>query len=173
MELRVRRAWAVAFLLAGLSLGGCARSEPASSDAEPAQIQPIAGSSLHRVVLTERASENLGMRTQPVLRATAAASSNLTASATATASTGAAAPATPARTRARTSIPLTAVVYDPAGRPWTYIALATRTFVRAPIVIDYMSGGRAYLISGPRLGTAVVTVGASELLGAEYGVGGE
>jgi hypothetical protein len=41
------------------------------------------------------------------------------------------------------------------------------------VVIDQTTAEDAYLSSGPPVGAAVVTVGASELLGAEYGVGGE
>ena len=44
---------------------------------------------------------------------------------------------------------------------------------RAPITVDRVDGETAYLVKGPAVGTAVVTVGAPELYGAEYGVGGE
>ena len=99
----------------------------------------------------------MGIRTQPVRSAPSAAA---------------------ARRRHRadaelTVIPLAAVIYDPQGRSWTYTIAAPRTFVRRAIVIDRIDGDEAFLRSGPPVGTPVVTVGAPELLGAEYGVGEE
>jgi hypothetical protein len=70
-------------------------------------------------------------------------------------------------------VPLTAVIYDPSGSPWTYTVVGARTFLRQPIVVDHIDGDRVFLTSGPSVRTPVVTVGASELLGAEYGVGKE
>ncbi len=148
-----------ALLIVSLCLGGCTSSGPdhsASSDAEPVRVRAIAGTDLNRVVLSESAVRNLGIRTDQVRRARAASRGS-----TRTPATGA------------TFIPMTAVVYDPQGSPWAYTTPAARTFVRVPIVIDHIVGGAAYLRSGPTAGTAVVTVGASELLGTEYGVGGE
>jgi hypothetical protein len=43
-------------------------------------------------------------------------------------------------------------------------------FVRHAIVIDYIEGDLAILSEGPDAETAVVTVGAAELYGAETGV---
>jgi hypothetical protein len=47
------------------------------------------------------------------------------------------------------------------------------TFVPQEVVIARIDGDTAILTSGPAPGTEVVTVGAAELLGAEYGVPGE
>jgi multidrug efflux pump subunit AcrA (membrane-fusion protein) len=73
----------------------------------------------------------------------------------------------------RSGIPVGAIIYDSEGRTWTYISPAALTYERAPITIGRVSGGVAKLISGPKTGTPVVTVGSAELYGAEYGVGGE
>ena len=70
-------------------------------------------------------------------------------------------------------IPLSAVVYDPQGSSWAYTNPAHLTFQRVPVAIDHITAGIAYFTTGPPAGTALVTVGAPELLGAEYGVGGE
>jgi len=43
--------------------------------------------------------------------------------------------------------------------------------VREPIEITRISGDDVVLSSGPVVGTAVVTVGAAELVGAEAGLG--
>jgi hypothetical protein len=70
-------------------------------------------------------------------------------------------------------IPTTAVIYSPDGAAWTYVVLAPMTYTRRRIVIDRVSGSEAFLSSGPAAGTPVVTIGAPELLGTEYGVGEE
>jgi hypothetical protein len=188
MKLRVRLGLVAVLLAACAGLAGCAQIEqPAASDAEPAQVKPIAGTDLNRVVLTEGAFQNLGIHTVPVLEDTATVPAARVRAAAITARSAAArraairraaaaarrAAKAVARTPKKTVVPLTAVIYDPEGTAWVYTATAARTFVRTKIVIDHTSSGNAYLSSGPAVGSAVVTVGASELLGAEYGVGGE
>jgi hypothetical protein len=70
-------------------------------------------------------------------------------------------------------IPATAVIYTNDGRSWTYTNPVPLTYIRAPVSIGAVRGDTAVLLSGPPPGTAVVTVGAAELSGVEYGVGGE
>jgi hypothetical protein len=188
MKLRVRLGMAAVLLAACAGLAGCAQIEqPSASDAEPAQIHPIGGTDLNRVVLTEEASQNLGIRTVPVVEDTSSVPAARVGVATtakrpttpaarrraAAAARRLAARAAAQRTPKMTVVPLTAVIYDPQGVAWVYTATAARTFVRTKVVIDHTSSGIAYLSSGPAVGSAAVTVGASELLGAEYGVGGE
>jgi multidrug efflux system membrane fusion protein len=43
--------------------------------------------------------------------------------------------------------------------------------VRERITVDDIEDGRAVLTDGPAVGTAVVSVGAAELYGTEFGVG--
>lgn len=64
-----------------------------------------------------------------------------------------------------------AVLYDTDGNTFLYTNPEPLTFVRAPIVVDYIEGDRAGLASGPPAGTKVVVVGAAELVGIEFGVG--
>jgi len=68
------------------------------------------------------------------------------------------------------TIPYAAVIYDTEGKTWVYTNPAPLTFVRAPIVIDRIEGEQAILSQGLDLGTSVVTLGVSELYGAETGV---
>jgi hypothetical protein len=68
-------------------------------------------------------------------------------------------------------IPYAAVIYDAAGNSWTYTNPEPLVFVRHPIVIEYIDGDLAALKEGPEVGTAVVTVGAPELMGVELNVG--
>lgn len=71
----------------------------------------------------------------------------------------------------RTIIPYGAVMYDPHGDAWVYTNPEPLVFIRQPIQIDTIAGDDVILRDGPATGTAVVTVGAAELYGAERGVG--
>lgn len=207
MKLLVRIGCAAAVLIALGGISGCAKiEEPAAPEADAAQIQPIKGTDLNRVVLTPEALENLGVQTQPAREDTAAALAAAARVRAANAAVSSARSTTPSgRTRAaraisaqaiaraverrqraadhaarlaadvaaQTIVPLSAVIYDPEGEAWVYTSTAARTFTRTGVVIDHATADYAYLSSGPKAGSAVVTVGASELLGAEYGVGGE
>ena len=70
-------------------------------------------------------------------------------------------------------IPYAAVVYDADGEAWAFASPAPLTYKRAPIVVASIKLDSAILTSGPPAGTAVVTVGASELVGMEAGISGE
>jgi RND family efflux transporter MFP subunit len=69
------------------------------------------------------------------------------------------------------SVPMTAVVRDMSGGSWVYERSDSTTFVRRRIEIERVVGGRAVLAAGPRPGTPVVTAGAAELFGTEFGAG--
>lgn len=73
--------------------------------------------------------------------------------------------------RLRKVVPYASVIYDLQGDTWTYISPEPLVFVRHRITVDYIDGDLAVLLDGPPAGTAVVTVGAAELFGAELGVG--
>ena len=128
-------------------LAGCATAAPA--EAPPALIKPVAGSQIPQLQLTERAVQRLGIVTQPVRQTTTAGQP------------------------AREVIPYSAVVYDHDGSTWTYVNNATRTYERKPITVTEIDRETALLSAGPAVGTAVVTVGAAELLGTQYDISGE
>jgi hypothetical protein len=128
-------------------LAGCATATPAETP--PALIKPVAGSQIPQLQLTERAVQRLGIVTQPVR------------------------PIKTAGQPARETIPYSAVVYDTDGSTWTYVNTAARTYERKPITVTEIDGEIAQLSAGPAAGTAVVTVGAAELLGTEYDISGE
>jgi hypothetical protein len=136
-----RRLTAVQLLVASaLALAGCGgQSEEETSDS-PAQIEQIKGTELNRITLTPEAAERLDIQT-------AAARGNGN----------------------RTVIPYAAVLYDPDGKTWTYTSPERLVFVREDISVDRIDGRSAVLSTGPAAGTAVVTVGADELWGVEYG----
>jgi hypothetical protein len=128
-------------------LAGCATATPAQTP--PALIKPVAGSPIPQLQLTERAVQRLGILTQPVR------------------------PTTTAGQPAHEVIPYSAVVYDTDGSTWAYVNTAARTYERKPITVTEIDGTTALLSAGPAVGTAVVTVGAAELLGTEYDISGE
>jgi hypothetical protein len=127
---------------------GCTRSSEEPQASEAAQVEPIEGSDVARVTLTQEAADRLDIRTSPV-----------TAEAV-----------TPG---GRSAIPYAAVLYDADGNTWAYTNPEPLVFVRARIRVDRIQNGMAVLSSGPSLGTEVVTTGAAELLGTEYEVGEE
>jgi hypothetical protein len=106
-------------------------------------VEAINGSKQSRVILTQKAAERLGLKTGKV-----------------TADTGGVLVA-----------PYAAVLYDVKGQAWVYTNAEPLAYVRQPIVIKSIKGENAFLTEGPPAGTPVVVVGASELYGAESGVG--
>jgi len=139
--------------VAAVILTGCGTAAP--DEVPPATVTPIAGSQVARLQLTAQAIHRLGITTQPVRAAPTAKGKAL------------------AKAGVREIIPYSAVVYDTDGSTWTYTNTAARTYVRKPITIAAVQGDVAVLSAGPPVGTAVVTVGAAELLGTEYDISGE
>jgi hypothetical protein len=126
-----------------VSLGSSASQDGTDAgDTGPAQVEPIEGTDLSRVRLSEQAARRLGIRTAAVAR----------------------------RGATGTVIPYDAVLYAADGSTFTYTSPEPLVFVRRPISVRDISGSRALLSSGPPAGTAVVTVGSQELFGTEYEV---
>jgi hypothetical protein len=145
--------WLVA-AVAALSLAGCAGTpEESSGGSEQAKVEQVQGSELPRITLTEKAAERLGIQTARVSQAKVAPTA-----------TG---EGTPVQ---RSIVPYGAVFYDRAGETWAYTNPQPLVYIRHRITVDYIDGQRAVLSAGPAVGTAVVTVGATELFGAEVGV---
>lgn len=71
----------------------------------------------------------------------------------------------------RKVVPYAAVIYGLHGETWVYTSPEPLTFVRQPIVVDYIEADLAVLVDGPPAGTLVVTVGVAELYGVDAGVG--
>jgi hypothetical protein len=147
------RMWLIVALVVGsLALSGCAKAAEVEASGEPAaDVQPVGETGLSRVTLTADAMQATRLQTVEISKDTSG----------------------PPSARGKMVIPITALVYDPSGKTWVYTMPADKTFVRAPIAIRSMDGEYVHLESGPPVGTRVVTVGGSELLGAEYGVGAE
>lgn len=68
-------------------------------------------------------------------------------------------------------VPFKAILYDIHGGTWVYRQLEEHTFARQRVAVRYVDGPRAVLDSGVEPGMKVVTDGAVELFGTEFGVG--
>ena len=152
MQLSKRTPAALAAAAVALAIAGCGKAETfnneAASDEGPSRLEQVKGS-LPRVVLTAKAAQRIGIETSIVRQGARRAHSRL---------------------GAPEVIPYAAVVYDAEGHAFTYVSPRQLTFERTPIRIVRTDGPVAVISKGPPAGTPVVTVGAQELLGVEYGV---
>ncbi len=71
----------------------------------------------------------------------------------------------------RLVVPWAAILHDIHGNTWVYENPAPQTFRRSRVQVSRLVGGDAVLASGPKPGTKVVTDGAAELFGTEFGGG--
>lgn len=68
-------------------------------------------------------------------------------------------------------VPKAALLHDAYGGTWVYVAKEPQVYSRFRVVVTDISGGLAILSAGPAVNTRVVTDGAAELFGVEFGVG--
>jgi len=68
-------------------------------------------------------------------------------------------------------VPASAVLYDIHGGAWVYENNGAQTFTRRRIEVRFVRDGDAVLARGPAPGAKVVTAGAAELFGVEFGFG--
>lgn len=149
--MKVPTRWMVVLclLLAACAITACGGSADEAVHNEPAEIEPVAGSEFNAVVLTEKAAERLDIHSEPVSKQTVDG-------------------------RTRMVVPYAAILYGLNGETWVYVRNPgpdSLRFVREPVTVDRIEGDTVMLISGPAVGTEVVTVGAAELYGTDTGVG--
>lgn len=68
-------------------------------------------------------------------------------------------------------VPAAAVLYDIHGDTWVYEDLGNHAYARRRVQIAHHAGNRAVVARGIEEGTEVVTAGAAELFGTEFGAG--
>ena len=129
--------------VAGLSTGCREVTETAPAGYEPAAVETVAGREVKRVTFTDEAVKRVGLRTAPVR------------------SSG-----------TRLVVPYAALIYDGKGTPWVYTASTPLSYLRTKVVVDRIDGNRAFLAKGPPAGSQVVTIGATEVYGAELEISG-
>ena len=131
--------------IASLTLALAACGDPISDEHiidEPFTLEPIEGTELAQVTLTERAVERLGIETMEVWTV-----------------------------EDQLAVPSSALWLDPKGHFWVYTNPRPLVYLRHEVTIADDNGEFAVLSSGPEDGTVVVSVGVSELYGTEVGVG--
>jgi hypothetical protein len=143
-----RTACSVPMLLA-ITFGayGCSSAGASQADVPQevsARVEQTDESQPAKIMISERASQRLGIRTTPVRSVKGAL-----------------------------IIPYSAVVYDADGDAWAFSEPQPLTFIRVPIKISSIKGDSVRLGKGPPPGTLVVIVGAPELVGAEAGISSE
>ncbi|HPW17518.1 MAG TPA: efflux RND transporter periplasmic adaptor subunit [Candidatus Aminicenantes bacterium] len=69
------------------------------------------------------------------------------------------------------AVPAAAVLYDMQGGTWVYVRSAPTVFVRTRVDVRHTVGGLAVLGRGLAAGAEVVSAGAAELFGTEFGAG--
>ena len=68
-------------------------------------------------------------------------------------------------------VPWSAVVYDYNGGSWVYENLAEHKYARRRVQVKYIVDSSAVLANGPPVGARIVSEGAAELFGTEFGFG--
>jgi hypothetical protein len=132
--------WTAIALVLIACLSGCQAAAPPPVPPSN-RLEPVPGSSVGKIVLSPMGAQRIGIQTAPA---------------------GAAG--------ADVVIPYSAIVYDPSGNTYAFTSPAQLTYTEVKITVSYIRGDLAYLTSGPRPGTPVVTVGAEELFGVQTGV---
>ena len=67
--------------------------------------------------------------------------------------------------------PAAGILHDIHGNTWVYEALGGQAYTRRRVEVRRILGSDAVLARGPRVGTKIVTDGAAELFGTEFGAG--
>ena len=138
-----------ALIVAAWALLGC-QKQTFVQHTPPATLEESGQKGIMKVRLTERAVERIGIETVQVREE---------------ALTGAEGAMT------RKVIPYGAIMYDKKGATWTFTNPEPLVYVRHSITVENIDGDKVILAEGPPAGTAVVMVGAAELMGAEHKYG--
>ena len=144
-----RRWWLLVVVSLPL-VAGC-REVPASTSSKvdpAARVEPVAGSDLKRLVLTDKAVEQIGVEVVPVAEGFSSRDGV-----------------------ERRVVPYSSLLYQADGTTLVYTNPAPLVFVRQPVTVESVQGDTVTLSAGPPAGTGVVSVGGAELLGVEFGVG--
>ena len=121
---------------------GCGGGSGEQESPSPAVIEHAKGSNAERVRLTAEAARRIGVRTAVVRRAGGGPD---------------------------IVIPYGALLYDPDGNTWAYTSPKPLVFQRQNVKVASIDGNTVLLSKGPSAGAKVVTEGATEIWGVEYG----
>ena len=147
--MRITRGAVVAMLGAVLLVSGC-KQDKIEEKYHPAKLEESGEKGIMRVILEPKAAERIGLQTAQIVE------QNMTVG---------------GRTGTRKVVPYGAIMYDTKGDTWTFTNPEPLVFVRHKVVVEHIEGDQVVLSDGPATGTAIVTVGATELMGAEHKYG--
>lgn len=139
----------VALMALALTLSGCKQDKVAEKTHEWT-LEESGQAGIMKVTLTPRAVERIGIETVPVREETVSLAGNQAT---------------------RKVVPYGAIMYDKKGHTWTFTSPQPNVYVRQAIEVETIYGDQVVLAEGPPAGTAVVTVGAPELMGVEHKYG--
>lgn len=135
---------ALAVAALGLALSGCREVETAAPEGyQPARIETVEGLDVQQVTLTAEAARRVSLRTEASYRS-----------------------------GRHTVVPYASLIYDGHGQSWVYTNPGPLTFLRTKVFVDRVEGDRVLLAGGLPAGVPVVTVGATEVYGAELDIAG-
>jgi streptogramin lyase len=135
-------------LVVSMQLAGCERQSAEAHPAEhPVEVVKVAGQS-NRVTMTAKAIERIDLKTETVREQEVSRAPS-----------------------PRRVVPHSSLIYDPKGQTWVYTSPQPRTFIKHKVDVAYVEGNLAVLNDGPPAGTVVVSTAATEVYGADTGVG--
>ena len=108
----------------------------------PVELKGSASMAIHRVTLSAEASRRLGIQFADV--------------------TG---------SGDHAELPYNALLYDASGGEWVFVSPAPNVYMRTEVKVEKIEGDKVIYSKGPAPGGKVVTMGAAELYGIEFGVG--
>lgn len=129
----------LALVIVVLAVTGCQEVPSNLVKSQPYTLEPVKGTDLNRVKLSDEISKQIDLQTVTVR---ASGKWKL--------------------------VPHEALIYNPEGKVYVYTRPQAEVYVRAPVRVSRVVGDRVFLTAGPPVGTVVVTVGAAELLATEY-----
>lgn len=132
-------------ILLGALLSACAAAPTAPPHEPVGKVTRVDGA-VNLVILVPKAVERIGIKTEPVREVVIEG-------------------------RRSKAVSYAALVYDTRGDTFVYTNPASLTYARRGVRLKSITGDLVVLADGPPAGAAVVTVGASQLLGIELGIG--
>ena len=143
---RLRAMAAGLIVIGAMSLSACKEVEEESAAGyEPAKLEPIKGKSedYQRVTFTKEGAARTDLQTGTVTRG-----------------------------GGHKVIPYEALIYNDEAKTFVYTTKKPLTYERVPVKVHRIEDDRVLLSKGPAPGTKVVTVGVTEVYGAELDIAG-
>jgi len=141
--MQIHNRWIIVFAAALVALMGCDNDPPKSKAAAPAAASAVAvPGGVKRITLTDLEVKRLGIAYAEVTK-----------------------------TGNMLTVPYNTLLYDTSGGEWAFSNPEPNIYTRTRLKVVAIEGDKVFLQEGPPMGTKLVTYGAAELYGIEFGVG--